>query len=430
MPQSSNDNAKQRHHMERRRFIYESIAKKRLLSVADLHEKFNKVADELLKGDIAFFQSLGIDIQSVRINGRRTLIDASAAHNDTKLWRRPLRKVEKKLVASVAVGLIAGFPPFLEEADDLLSKTAVNAMRKAEEAAMEAQKNKQTAEARRQWDLCQQALAEMEPAQNQERRLASLNAMPPVFKNCWNISQIRASLTNAAQGPAAAHARYVLNKLESLWKELHRSIAIDAGTTNDQIGHYLNRLALPCNAAALARLTVCTNSRGIFQMLGGAHVGAKVIMIGGEQIGRTEAVAGRLSELFLKSAEVLQFGISFIGATAVNLADMHICSDSSEEANLKALLYQRSALRIACFDNHKLVGSMVRESYPFVAIQPDQVDLIITNEPVPVSVMGNVGREIKESQQRKIEEFPSLVEKIRLQGVPVLLGKMESEDGD
>ncbi|MBX7207262.1 MAG: hypothetical protein K1X78_03030 [Verrucomicrobiaceae bacterium] len=223
--------------------------------------------------------------------------------------------------------------------------------------------------------------------------------------------------SNPRGSGSISNAMSVITKLTRFWREMHRIIAIDAGSTNDEIANLLVKFDVPVppRGGPLAALTVATNSRTIFHILGDSRVKTKVLMIGGEQVSGTQAVAGRMSELFLKAAALFTFGISFIGATDIAWKAGMIYADCHEIAALKALLFQKSVLKVIVADHTKLVDVDLDAGYEAIAIAPDQVDLIITTQrPSDPS-------KTDEENAKEAADFYKALNVIRAAKVPVLV---------
>lgn len=363
---------------ERRRYIWQTVARDGILSHEMLKQRFENLTSQNIADDIKALRELGHNLRSVpdTIDKRKSnIIDEDARHTRSKKPREQLNHNEKRAVATVLMGVICGFP-------SSVSPEAAGVDNRDSDGSKETE-HRETIE--------------------RQSRLAE--AVPKIFKDCPSIHDLREQIEDHKEFTSSNY-RKVRRRIDSYWNEMNRGIAIDAGTTNDQTALLLQQLSLPAAFSNLSALTVCTNSRGIFQTLGSAETDAKVIMIGGEQVNRTEAVAGRMAELFLRSAGILSFGLGVSGTTMVNLKEMSFNSDSHEEANLKALIFQRSALRIVVFDHTKLTKEPIRSSYPFATIDPEQVDLVITNEP----------------EGGATEEFTEAIRAIRENGITVLLG--------
>lgn len=187
-------------------------------------------------------------------------------------------------------------------------------------------------------------------------------------------------LLRGQNGPGAQlKAESIIRMLkESAWRPLQRQIAIDSGTTNEVFcSEVLAKLTLP--RPSLSRLNVCTNSRGIFNILGVPGVPIKTIIVGGQQLFQTEAIAGYLAEQFLKAAN-LSFSMSFIGATVVDLRNMFLGGDYDADSAIKSDFLSRSELKIVLADKTKFMGGSFAAYNRFAKIHPSVVDLIVTDE--------------------------------------------------
>jgi hypothetical protein len=99
-----------------------------------------------------------------------------------------------------------------------------------------------------------------------------------------------------------------------------------------------------------------------------------------------------------------------LGSTRIDIDKFAICSDSQEESSIKNLLMERSSLRIICVDNHKLQSGPGRAGYRFASVDPEHVDLFITNSPL--------------KQGGKKEEYDNFLYRVQLieaRGVPILV---------
>jgi DeoR/GlpR family transcriptional regulator of sugar metabolism len=198
--------------------------------------------------------------------------------------------------------------------------------------------------------------------------------------------------------------------LANFWGEANRMVAIDSGTTNIVLARkFLAELRIPMAGSPLCALTVCTNSRRIFEVLGQSTVPVKTIIIGGQQKFRSPTICGAMAELFLKAVSLLQFGMCILGATRLDLDRFAVCSDSQEESSIKTLLMERSSLRVIAVDHNKLQAGLGRTGYKFASIDPEHIDLIVTNSPLmtdPPAVF---------------TDFIRFVKAIKSRGVPVLV---------
>lgn len=373
----------------RRRFIWETVSREGYLSYSELkrgvqswrREKERPVGDlapQAIADDIKFWNHLGIRLVAVVPKGEhvdkreRWIIDEAAAHISSKDPRANLNLTEKQAIADFAMGMICGFG--FDSPDGAHTTSPVS--------------------------------------------------KPQKFEHCYNWLDIRAELVRKRPSRAEAVCHHILGRLLAMYAEENRGLAFDAGTTNDKIIDYISELELPTEFSKLAHLTVCTNSRGMFQKLGEPKVGAKVIVIGGEQRWRTEVVAGSLAELFIRAAGLLHFSVSFVGATILDLTHMHVCSDSQEEARLKSLLFERSSLRIVNADWSKWQPYPMRITFPFARLNPQQFDAIITSEPAQPE---NDPKGESSEYKRKLAEFNENVPRIEEQGIPVFRTKPRSQ---
>ena len=227
--------------------------------------------------------------------------------------------------------------------------------------------------------------------------------------------------SDRAEPSALDKARAIRLKLQRYFEEASRMIALDSGTTNLRISQKLATSGkVPIKGTTVTELCVTTNSRLIFQNIGApdeSDTFIRCIIIGGQQRGRTPTIAGALAEVFLRNSS-LRFGISILGATyvAVGSGSGLVYSHSQEEAILKGIFFEKSTLRVVAVDNSKISVDVMRGGYAFCSIEPDQLDLIITNAPLK-----NI--EDKGNEQDRINEFRANILAIEERGIPVLVAE-------
>ena len=182
------------------------------------------------------------------------------------------------------------------------------------------------------------------------------------------------------QASSLAHRQCetLLHALHSLvWSQTQRRVALDTGTTVEIFARdFLAKLELPCGN--LNRLHVCTNSRGIFNVLGDPSVPIKTIMVGGSQHPQTEAVVGWCAEKFLIATN-LTFSICFIGATAVDTKHFTLGADQDHDAGIKNEFLNRSEIRVVVADSSKWGDGTCSSYSPFSGINDGSISLIITD---------------------------------------------------
>lgn len=386
---------------ERRKFIYRQIARFGSVSYKEICQHFEKeIRPHLLKQDVEFWRSLGFDLSVIRssLDSReKIIVEGQSRQVAAKAVRSQINRQEKEIVAQAAMGLLCGFDSWA----------------KIQSASEE-------------------TIVAIHARQNQQA-----NYIPREFIHCYTRNELIAELTRPrASHTAESTAHSVVNRMVQFHHEMSRLISMDAGTTMDILASYISKLKLPTAetdhpvptpGTNLAFLTVCTNSRGIFQILGEPEVNTRVIIIGGEQRGRSEAVAGRLSELFLQTAGLLRFGVSLLGATFIDAdKSMQCCSESQVLSRLKAIIFGQSALRVVCADHSKLLSRPMWSAYPFVSITPQQVDMILTNYPPIPDDYREMTSSKKESLLESWRNFHDAVEKIEKHGVPVFCARPSS----
>ncbi len=343
---------------QRRKFIYDQVRIKGKLTLGELKTKYPGLAPQSLIDDLRILNALGGHL--IKVGGE--IIDASAPSTH-KLSDRYLKNYkEKSLVADLGVSLLIGFPDGLP------------------------------------WD--------------------GIHAGRRIYTH----EDILNGLSKCARD-AHLTAQKVRSIFQHHLEEISRIVALDDGTTSLLVAEKLREFKVPVEGTNLAYLTVCTNSREIFNVLGDSEVEQiRAIIVGGQQIGRSSAIAGPLAEFFLRSAALLQFSISIVGTSGINVDKGLAFSDTQEEAIIKGVMFGKSVMRVIVTDNTKLaVQGERRGGYAFCSLQPQFCDLLITNSPIDAGFLEETGKEAKDAQKRRIEEFPKMIEKIESRGIPVLV---------
>lgn len=441
----------------RRAYIFETLSRLQKLAWKDLQARYGgKLAYQTLIEDVKHFRSMGYDyiLEKEVSEGKDgiVILDASGRHDGTVEARTNARALEKSAIAQVAFGIIVGMPPKLKDAIrtrleeiSLLEEANFTDLSTEDQsmlisAAIKSDSAKMLSE--NQIFPSMLALKLLESDKRLGSFLSENNMSAPSTHEIETdmlaiakrtiLDKSAGDMDRFLQGRAAYKAMEVNAELKSFWKEMSRTVVLDAGTTANAIAHLLKNLPLPTPTTPLARLTVCTNSRGIFNTIGPASVLVKTIMIGGEQVARSEAVAGRMAEVFVMNCGILRFGLSIIGASGVCLPESGTAfaySDTTEEATLKTLLFSRSNIKVLVIDHSKLRDKVpARMTYPFVNIQPEHVDLIITSRPLDPKRLSIKNEVTLEQNAKERAEFPSLVKRIFECGVPVLVAE-EAMDG-
>jgi DeoR/GlpR family transcriptional regulator of sugar metabolism len=305
-------------------------------------------------------------------------------HLDNDVTREHIHETEKNLVAAMAASLVFGIPRQKESVPRWLDTHVAEAINSLRGSAID------------------------------EKRVVALirGSLKSILEkhNVNKASQDVLGLLKRGATLLTGRQDRLRKELISFWAETNRLVAIDSGTTNICLARYLKEQLIPVPGSQLCSLTVCTNSRRIFEVLGPSDVWVKTIIVGGQQMFRSPTIAGPMAEQFLRSASILQFGMCILGSTRIDMDKFAICSDSQEESSIKNLLMERSSLRIICVDNHKLQSGPGRAGYRFASITPEHVDLLITNGPL--------------KQGRTKEEYENFLYHIQLieaRGVPVLV---------
>ncbi len=349
------------HASVRRRFITRHINAHGKLLIADLLAAFPGTKPESIKGDIASMNRAGGSYRKVG----KEILDGTAPATLGLADRSSMNGEEKSLVADLAVSFLIGFTQAPE------------------------------------------------------------NKKPSLKDRIYSERQILQWLLSC--GPDAKNtAQRVRAILLKHLAETSRIVALDDGTTTLRVAEKLRKFLVPVSGTNLNHLTVCTNSREIFNVLGDSAVEQiRAIVVGGQQIGRSSAIAGPLAEHFLRSCALLQFSVSMVGASSMTVDKGLAFSDTQEEAIIKGILFSKSALRVIVVDNAKLDRRGVRHGYAFCSLDPQFCDLVITNSPIALEFLGDCDEDERKEHAERINEFPDLVKAIEVRGIPVLVAVSE-----
>lgn len=394
----------------RRQYIFRRVVlDNRPLPISEIQKLFplNNYTKSEAVADAGEFKAVGCEIKlrpSQDSPKELEFVFTEGSHTDDDTVRERINEDEKHLAAKLAAATICGLPKVSEDQKSLLPNWLDDDVRRAfyqfEASASVSSKDKELASRVKGITA---RLAEMCGAQQGKFPVDSHEAILDLLNKSTVAHRDR---TTALRG-----------HLRKFWAERSRLIAIDSGTTNITLAKYLAHLQLPLTGSSLCSLTVCSNSRKIFEVLGPANVAVKTIIIGGQQKFRSPTIAGAMAEIFLKSATLLQFGMCIIGSTKVDLEHFAVCSDSQEESSLKNLLMERSSLRIILVDDSKFQTGPGREGYKFCSIDPKHIDLVITNSPLrPLR-----GKERIKSAEIHFEAFCRMIRMVEARGVPVLV---------
>ncbi len=378
-----------------------AVLDNRPLPLQELRDFFKgeKYTLDMARSDVGALCSVGCWVELRDCPGdpkEKQIVFLEGPHTDDDRIREGINPEGKKLAAGLAASVICGLsgckykellPPWVEAtaAEKALEEMASRGVLDAEMALRVGD-----------------ALAQARSALHSQREPWPIESIEKV------LELVRKSNFAVEEGKKALRM-----KLHSFWQEPFRLVAIDSGTTNSLLARHLKELRLPVPGSALCSLTVCTNSRRVFELLGPPEVSVKCIVVGGQQKFHGPAIAGAMAELFLRTASVLQFGMCVLGATKVDVERFVVCSDSQEEAAMKQLFMEKSALRIICVDNGKLQIGPGREGYKFASVDPNHIDVIVTNSPA----RGRNGGDAE------FAAFWGKVAAIERRGVPVLVAR-------
>jgi DeoR/GlpR family transcriptional regulator of sugar metabolism len=297
--------------------------------------KLKNVTAKALEDDIEVLRAtFKMDIKAVRDTEKEDFtyflvggIHAPATPVSTKTVRQQLYQEEKKKIASLVGGLLFGRDSYksieIKNADDLSMQGPVMPLPKAE---------------------------------------------------IWKL------LNAGAIGAAKKKVLHIQQQLEEIvYVRSMYMLAVDAGTTTETFcSSILQYLSIPFEH--LARLIVCTNSRGIFNILGEPGVSVKTLILGGMQQKKSEALSGVYAHKSLCGMD-LRFLVSIIGVTAVDIGRGTFFADHEQDAAIKNEFLQRtSALRVVICDSSKFVDSSGLDHIPLCSINPISVDVIVTDK--------------------------------------------------
>lgn len=391
--------ANERRVAERRQLIFRHV-------VLDNHPlRLQQVRDYLKIGydedkaqtDIDAFAAVAcfLQLQPSRTDPNdKEIVFLEGPHTDDDTVRETINVKEKQLVAHLAASLICSVQEDVQDSEVPPWMQETSAKRALEELFARLNDERHTVK---------KVVALLETLKNDTQKqddgvhLASTKEILKLLAHC-----------NPMLGRQCENLK---RRLFTFWAETSRLVAIDSGTTNIHLSRFLNKTHIPLIGSRLCSLTVCTNSRRIFEILGPSHVWVKSIVVGGQQMFRTPTIAGEMAENFLRSASI-QFGMCILGATRVDLDRYEVCSDSQEESSLKNLFMDRSSLRVICVDHSKLQSGPGRTGYRYASIDPRHIDLVLTNCPMARKT---------EAAKETYRTFMDNVEKIENRGIPVMV---------
>jgi DeoR/GlpR family transcriptional regulator of sugar metabolism len=352
---------------------------------------------EMAKCDVEALRAVGCLVKLERCPDKpkeKRIVFLEGPHTDDDTIREGINPKGKDLVAGLTASVICGVARCKVEKELLEWIRQPDVGKAADDVCATAGPEK---------DLAERVRVVLGHLQSKLKNQSGPCALAPV--------EAVVELLRRSQATLEAGQKALRTKLRTFWEEPFRMVAMDAGTTNLLVANRLRELHLPIPGSPLCSLTVCTNSRRIFEVLGPANVSVKCIVVGGQQKFHSGAIAGAMAEIFLRSATILQFGMCILGATKVDVDRFVVCSDSQEEAAMKNIFMEKSSLRVITVDNGKLQTGPGREGYRFASIDPSHIDLIITNSPF----------ESEGEPEDGPLSFKAKVASIEARGVPVLV---------
>jgi DeoR C terminal sensor domain len=208
------------------------------------------------------------------------------------------------------------------------------------------------------------------------------------------------------------HVKSTKQKLLALWREDQRRLFLDSGTTSQIFSDLIKNFKLPLigiksesssdgmdmpsDERSLNRIEVVTNDRYIFHQLGENDVDAKVIIVGGRQLYKSNTIAGLMAEKFLKYNDITAH-IAFVGVTSISLDQdgelSYLGVENEQIAAIKLDFLRRSDLRVVLADSSKFQFDGGHADYKMCPIKKNEIDMVITDkaDPEVMSLFQEIG---------------------------------------
>jgi DeoR/GlpR family transcriptional regulator of sugar metabolism len=167
-------------------------------------------------------------------------------------------------------------------------------------------------------------------------------------------------------------------KLMAFWQQPHRTLVIDAGSSNKIICSQIEAEPIPAVNRHITMLRVVTNGLAIAHLFSQSKRKRQyeLLTVGGAWHYDTDATSGLLAELCWKSFS-LRPDIAIIGATAID-PDRGACCDTPEEAQIKMSMLSSARIRCISADSSKLLQPTGGASV-FASFSSNELDCIITD---------------------------------------------------
>lgn len=199
-------------------------------------------------------------------------------------------------------------------------------------------------------------------------------------RNVAKKKAIAVAVAKLVSGDLALQTRHetpnrLQEKLNSISRQSSRLIALDAGSTCEQVCKAICELKTP--ARNLKSISFVTNSLSISNLIHLSSSKHRLFLIGGKVRGGTDVICGTLAERSFESMGVFP-DIAIVGVTSTNQLSVFTCSHE-DEAAMKRQILGKSNIRAVVVDSTKLLDSSRAASWEFATIYHD-IDLVFTNE--------------------------------------------------
>lgn len=379
-PSGSGSDSKESTH-KRRRFIVSALQSQSRISLKAIQRVFPDAKRSSIEFDVDKMNEIGLPY--ILENGYIT--NPSTLHTTDPFDRMENEAMEKQMVGALLTSLIMGFSDSWEE-------------RAISPKGAEGERGQFNSSTVRLWDM----YSEQYPF--------------------YSKDEILNMLVRLSKAPKQSKGT-LRTKLRALWGERARIVTLDSGTTNFITAKILSETPIPTWGSSLTFLTVCTNCRNIFNLLGDPSVPIRTIVIGGQQRQPSSAIAGALAESFVRHCDLLNFGVTILGATEVDVRKGLCLSHTQEESIIKGLMLAKSSLRVLAVDNTKLRFDSPGKSYAFCQLNNENLDLIITNKPIPDAL--KIGKKnnasTREWNRSAVQQFEACVTELESRNIPVLV---------
>ena len=201
------------------------------------------------------------------------------------------------------------------------------------------------------------------------------------------LDEDKADKTDPVDNLGKIYENNLKSKLKEYYNTSTRSIALDSGTTNNQVAQMLTQYDFPVLGSNLDTLSVCTNSTVIFPMLCDSDILIRAISVGGMQIAGTNTMAGEVALSTLRYNEGLRFHMSIIGSCYIDCETKQAFAHKYEDVEMKCEFFNKSFLKIIVADGTKLLTENERFGFTFSNLGDGKIDLLVTT--LPFSKMGS-----------------------------------------